>query len=93
DDDSDNAEILKVVEYINMGKNIPWLQVHSVPDYAFFSHRRHVVLGQLECSSCHGDVAAMEKPFVEPATLIDMDWCMDCHEQRAVTTDCNTCHR
>ena len=93
DDDSDNEEILKVVEYINREMNIPWLQVHSVPDYAFFSHRRHVVLGQLECISCHGDVAGMEKPFSEPATLIDMDWCMDCHEKQQVNPDCYTCHR
>ena len=93
EDDSENENISKVAEFIAKNMIIPWEQVHIVPDYAFFSHRRHVVLGQLECSSCHGDVATMEKPFMEPITLIDMDWCMDCHEQRQVNNDCYACHR
>jgi len=93
DDDTEDTELLKVAEYIENGLRIPWLQVHSVPDYAFFSHRRHVVLGQIECTSCHGDVAGMEKPFTTKQTLMDMDWCIDCHEKQQVNNDCYACHR
>lgn len=93
DIESENEEQRKVAEYINNGMNIPWLQVHRVPDHVYFSHRRHVVLGQMECESCHGKVAEMEKPFIKPTQLLEMDWCMDCHEQRQVDNDCYSCHR
>jgi len=93
DTESDNEEQRKVAEYVNNGIKIPWVQVHSIPDYAYFSHRRHVVLGQIECESCHGKVAEMEKPFTKPMQLLKMDWCLDCHEQHQVNSDCYSCHR
>lgn len=89
----DNIEAGKVGEYVEQQKKIPWVQIHKIMDYAYFSHRRHVVLGQLECAQCHGDVGAREKPFSKPFVEIKMAWCLDCHEQRAVTTDCYACHR
>lgn len=91
--DVENPEDRKVAEYVTKGEKIPWAQVHQVRDYAFFSHRRHVVLAEIECMECHGDVAQKEKPFDAPYVQIKMAWCLDCHEQRAVTTDCYACHR
>ena len=93
DPETDNAEIKRVVSYVQEEKQIPWQTVHRVRDYAYFSHRRHVTLGQLECETCHGNVSARELPFEKPFVEINMSWCIDCHEQRAVTTDCYACHR
>ncbi len=90
---TDNAEIKKVAEFVTNKKNIPWKQIHQVPDHAYFSHRRHIVLGKIDCASCHGNVAEMEKPFVKPFITIKMDWCRDCHKSRGVTNDCYACHR
>ena len=90
------AEIVeerKVAEYVTKSVQIPWQQIHNVPDYAYFSHRRHVKLAQIECITCHGYVAQMDQPFVKPYQDIKMKWCMDCHEQRAVSNDCYACHR
>jgi hypothetical protein len=93
DVESENINQRKVAEFVVNGVNIPWVQVHSVPDHAYFSHRRHVTLAQIECTVCHGDVAQMEKPFTEPYMTMEMEWCMDCHEEKAVTNECYACHR
>jgi len=93
DPEDENEEIRKVVSYVSEGKNIPWKQINVVPDYAFFSHRRHVLLGEITCETCHGNVASMATPFSEPYQEISMDWCMDCHQGRQVSSDCYACHR
>jgi len=93
DVESEKQETRKVAKFVTDGNDIPWVQVHNVPDHAYFSHRRHVVLAQIECSICHGDVSKMEKPFTMPYTTIEMRWCLDCHEKRSVSTDCYACHR
>ena len=52
------------------------MRVHNVPDYAFFHHGVHVN-ANIGCSSCHGDVAAMEVVVQEEP--LSMAWCLDCH--------------
>jgi hypothetical protein len=93
DVESENTSERKVAEYVVNGVKIPWVQVHIVPDHAYFSHRRHVKLAQIECTDCHGDVSQMERPFSIPFVNMEMEWCMDCHEQRNATNDCYACHR
>lgn len=93
DAEVDNPEARKVADYVARNERIPWRQVHRVPDHVYFSHRRHVRLGELQCSMCHGDVAQMEKPFEQPHQAIRMDWCTSCHRRRGVDNDCFACHR
>ena len=90
---TDSGEEKKLVEYIRKGQPIPWIQVHRVPDYAYFSHARHVSLGKVACQDCHGDVNHMTLPFSKPHTPITMSFCTKCHERKGVTTDCASCHR
>lgn len=91
--ETDMEEARKVVNYIEEGNKIPWVQVHRVPDHAYFSHQRHVKLGKLDCNECHGEVAEKTTPFVRPYVELSMDWCLNCHKGNLVTRDCNTCHR
>ncbi len=93
DMDTDIEEAQKVVDHISEGKKIPWIQVHRVTDHAYFSHQRHVTLGEIDCSTCHGNVAERTEPFTEPYVEITMDWCKSCHKGNLVTQDCNACHR
>jgi hypothetical protein len=53
-----------------------WIRVHKVGEYAYFNHQSHVNVG-VGCSSCHGDIAAME--VVYQAEPLSMGWCLDCH--------------
>jgi hypothetical protein len=82
-----------LIEFISEGRNIPWIQVHVVPPHAYFSHRRHVSLGGIECTKCHGEVSAMTSPFTKAYEEVSMEWCIDCHRERHIPIDCSTCHR
>lgn len=93
DTEAENVNSRIVAQYAERGEAIRWVQVHQVPDYAYFSHRRHVKLAGLPCEDCHGDVSQMQTPFLQPFVTMDMEWCMGCHEQRGVSSDCYTCHR
>jgi hypothetical protein len=81
-------------KYSSLGKEIPWVRLYKLPHHVYFSHRRHALLGKIPCQRCHGKVEEKELPLDKPimATL-NMDTCMDCHEQRRVSNDCSACHR
>lgn len=58
------------------GRPIQWVRVHALPQYAHFDHAAHLRAG-VGCSSCHGDVAAMDR--VRQVEPLSMGWCLDCH--------------
>lgn len=89
---SENKEQLKVVEAVQKGEEIPWERLYRVPEDVNFSHRRHVVLGKLECEVCHGDIGESTNPPARPLK-IKMKKCMKCHEAEKVSNDCISCHR
>ena len=90
---TDSKEEEKLVRYISRQEKIPWVQVHRIPDHAYFSHRRHVMAGKIPCQECHGNVMEMTLPFSRPAVELKMKFCIQCHEKKGVDTDCATCHR
>jgi hypothetical protein len=53
------------------------------------NHAGHEAAG-VSCEQCHGE--ATNEPFTKPKSLVLMQSCTDCHEQRGVTTDCAACH-
>lgn len=89
---SESKEQAKVVEFVKKGEEIPWERLYRVPEDVYFSHQRHVVLGGLECSTCHGDIGVSTKPPARPLK-ITMKKCMKCHENEDVDNDCILCHR
>lgn len=72
--DSENLAVVR--ESVARNMPIRWVKVHKVPEYAYFNHSAHVTAG-VGCSSCHGDVAAME--VVQQVEPLSMAWCLDCH--------------
>ena len=89
----ESAAEAKLLTYIADGAEVPWEKVYAVPDHVYFSHRRHVRLGELECATCHGDVASFTTAVAVPFQSVTMKSCMDCHRDRNVTNDCLSCHR
>lgn len=63
-------------------KPVAWVQVHNLPDHVFFSHQQHVVVGKVECQTCHGKVEEMEE--VKQFAPLTMGWCINCHRQTTV---------
>ena len=82
----------KIRQFAKRGEAIPWRQIYREPDHVFYSHRRHVVLGKIECQTCHGEIGQSETPPYKPVVRMTMGWCMDCHAKKKVTNDCLACH-
>lgn len=62
----------------------------KIQDYSSkFSHKQHAAAG-LECESCHADAAQAEKAGAY--VLPNMMDCMGCHQSKAVSNECATCH-
>jgi len=76
-----NAQLLEPVrESWSTGQSIPWIKVHDLPDFVFFSHEIHVNKG-IGCESCHGKVDEM--PLMYEQNTLQMEWCLDCHRNPA----------
>lgn len=68
--------------YTKPEKPIKWIRVHNLPDFAYFNHSQHVVVGKQDCKNCHGDVAKMQE--AEQVAPLTMGWCIDCHRKTEV---------
>jgi cytochrome c2 len=66
---------------------IEWVRVHNLPDLAYFNHSQHVVVGKLECQTCHGPVEKME--VIQQYSPLTMGWCINCHRETEVKTEGN----
>lgn len=90
---TESTEEEKIRTAAAAGEELRWTQVTRIPRHVYFSHRRHVGLGGLKCAECHGPMETLTRPPRRPFRVLDMDACMDCHEQKEVRNDCNDCHR
>lgn len=89
----ESAEEEKLVTLLATGQELDWQRVYVLPKHVYFSHLRHVTLGQIGCQECHGDMMQLTAPPRRPAVdIIDMDHCIDCHEERQADNDCLACH-
>jgi hypothetical protein len=54
-----------VQEYVEPGKEIPWLIYARQPQCVFFSHVAHVKMAEMECITCHGPIGESDhmKPY------------------------------
>lgn len=89
----DSPEAARVTAFLEEGEPIRFNKLFGLPDHVFYTHRRHVTLAELECATCHGGIAETERPPVRPLLDVDMEFCMDCHEEREASNDCTSCHR
>jgi formate-dependent nitrite reductase cytochrome c552 subunit len=65
-----------VRESFKTGTPIQWVQIHKLPDYAYFNHSVHVNRG-VSCVECHGRVDKMDEVY--HAQPFSMTFCLDCH--------------
>ena len=61
---------------------ITWTRVHALPDFAYFNHSQHVVVGKQQCATCHGDMATTDVAMQK--SPLTMGWCIDCHRKTEV---------
>ena len=77
-------------------KPMEWVRVHNLPDFAYFNHSQHTVVGEKAireakglqpnepvCFACHGPVNTMEEIYqFSPLT---MKWCINCHKETDIS--------
>ncbi|MBA3027822.1 MAG: cytochrome c3 family protein [Desulfobacteraceae bacterium] len=81
---SNHPEIKKEHQYFNTKTSTPWVKVNYIPEHVFFIHQRHIKK-QVECTQCHGEVAAMDRL---KGTRFKMQFCIDCHKIKGANLDC-----
>jgi cytochrome c551/c552 len=84
------AKIYKALDYdpdkMTYGPNpkpIQWVRVHNLPDFAYFNHSQHFVVGKIACQTCHGQVQDSMTVAMQYSPLT-MNWCITCHRQTKV---------
>jgi predicted CXXCH cytochrome family protein len=89
----ESPEEQKLIAILDSDQALKWRRIYALPKHVYFSHFRHVTLGQISCQNCHGDMDQLTSPPRRPAVdIIDMEHCMSCHEARHVSNDCLGCH-
>lgn len=88
-----SEEAARVTELLSEGDPLRFAKLFRLADHVFYTHRRHVEIGGLECANCHGAIAETERPPPRPLIRVTMEFCLDCHRERGETLNCNACHR
>lgn len=88
-----SPEAARVTELLQQGDSLRFNKLFTLPAHVFYTHRRHVALGELACENCHGTIATTERPPPQPLVEVTMDFCVNCHRERDQTVECNACHR
>jgi len=86
----DNPGMKKIFDYADAGEEIPWVRLYQLPQFNYFSHKWHVRAG-VECVECHGAIGQSDRAVRHME--YEMNWCLDCHNQRKASVDCVTCHK
>jgi hypothetical protein len=92
-EETGSPEMKKIREMAGQKQNDVFRKLFRMPDHVFYSHRRHAGIAKLPCETCHGGIALTTSPPDRPLVRITMNFCIDCHRQRKVSTDCTGCHR
>ena len=88
---ADRPEIKKIAAYQARGEDIPWVRVYNYGASAHvrFNHAPHIRAG-VNCATCHGDMT--KQTTAERKVDMNMGYCVECHKQKRVSVDCETCH-
>ncbi len=78
----------KTATYDNNIQNpLKWIKIHNLPDHVYFNHSQHVVVGKIECTTCHGNLKEMT--VAEQKAPLTMKWCIECHRKTEVVMEGN----
>ena len=86
----ESPAIQKLAAHEASGKPLKWARIYTIPKFVWFSHQSHYQDAGLACEQCHGPVSERDQIVKEKPT--SMEFCMDCHAQRAAPNGCDFCH-
>lgn len=91
--DAFKPQFATLMGFADTDGDIPWQRVTTIREDVFFSHRRHVIVGKLDCRECHPKMPDRTRPPTRGPMKMTMDECISCHEQNQASVDCIACHR
>ena len=88
---ANRPRIIQITEMHAKGIDLAWERVFGYPPEAHvrFDHAPHIRAG-VECSTCHGDIAA--QTVAQRNVHLTMGMCVNCHAENNASIDCLTCH-
>lgn len=90
---TDSPEEEKLRQAAESGTPVPWARLFEQPSHVYYSHRRHVGFGQIDCETCHGAIGLRTGEDTGRPANLTMDVCIACHEKTEAGVDCTDCHR
>lgn len=75
------------LSYTGTPQPVKWVRIHNLPDFVYFNHSQHVMVGGIECQTCHGPVETMEVMYQH--SPLTMGWCINCHKDTNVKVEDN----
>ena len=73
--------------YTGNTEPVKWIRIHNLPDFVYFNHAQHVMVGEVKCQTCHGPVEEME--IMYQYSPLTMGWCINCHRETNVKVENN----
>ncbi|WP_397444482.1 c-type cytochrome [Polaribacter sp. R77954] len=70
------------LEYTGDTKPIKWIRIHNLPDFVYFNHSQHRIVGGIKCQKCHGPVEEYDE--MRQFSPLTMGWCINCHRETNV---------
>jgi len=74
-------------KYTGESQPVEWIRIHNLPDFAYFNHSQHHIVGGIQCQECHGPVEEMEVMY--QYSSLTMGWCINCHRETNVKVEGN----
>ncbi|MGB6154250.1 MAG: cytochrome c3 family protein [Pricia sp.] len=74
-------------KYTGESQPVEWIRIHNLPDFAYFNHSQHHIVGGIQCQECHGPVEEME--IMYQYSSLTMGWCINCHRETNVKIEGN----
>lgn len=74
-------------KYTGESQPVEWIRIHNLPDFAYFNHSQHHIVGGIQCQECHGPVEEME--IMYQYSSLTMGWCINCHRETDVKVEGN----
>ena len=74
-------------KYTGESKPVEWVRIHNLPDFVYFNHSQHHIVGGIQCQTCHGPVEEME--IMSQYSPLTMGWCINCHRETNVKVEGN----
>ena len=74
-------------KYTGESQPVEWVRIHNLPDFAYFNHSQHHIVGGIQCQECHGPVEEMEVMY--QYSSLTMGWCINCHRETNIKVEGN----